>query len=82
MKQNLSFDIWQWEREGSTGFRGKNFFFLKILFIYSTEIETASERGNTSRGSGRGRSRLIAEQPDVGLDPITPGSRPEPKADA
>ena len=47
-----------------------------------TEIETASERGNTSRGSGRGRSRLIAEEPDVGLDPITPGSRPEPKADA
>ena len=47
-----------------------------------TEIETVSERGNTSRGSGRGRSRLIAEEPDVGLDPITPGSRPEPKADA
>ena len=47
-----------------------------------TEIETASERGNTSRGSGRGRSRLIAEESDVGLDPITPGSRPEPKADA
>ena len=58
------------------------FFFLKILFIYLTEIETASERGNTSRGSGRGRSRLIAEEPDVGLDPITPGSRSEPKADA
>ena len=49
-----------------------------------TEIETASERGNTSRGSGRGRgrSRLLAEEPDVGLDPITPGSRPELKADA
>ena len=46
------------------------------------EIETASERGNTSRGSGRGRSRLIAEEPDVGLDPITPGSRPELEADA
>ena len=57
-------------------------FFLRFLFIYSTEIETASERGNTSRGSGRGRSRLIAEEPDVGLDPITLGSRPEPKADA
>ena len=55
-------------------------FFLKILFIYLTEIETASERGNTSRGSGRGR--LIAEEPDVGLDPKTPGSRPELKADA
>ena len=47
-----------------------------------TEIETASERGNTSRGSGGGRSRLIAAEPDVGLEPITPGSRPEPKADA
>ena len=46
-----------------------------------TEIETASERGNTSRGSGRGRSRLIVEKPDVGLDSITPGSRPERKAD-
>ena len=58
------------------------FFFLKILFIYLTEIEAASERGNTSRGSGRGRSRLIAEKPDVGLDPLTLGSRPEQKADA
>ena len=57
------------------------YFFFKD-FVYSTEIETASERGNTSRGSGRGRSRLIAEEPDVGLNPITPGSRPEPKADA
>ena len=65
------------------GFFGSFFlFFFKILFIYSTEIETASERRNTSRGSGRGRSRLIAEEPDVGLDPITPGSRPESKADA
>ena len=57
-------------------------FFFKILFIYLTEIETASERGNTSRGSGRGRSRLVAEDPDVGLNPITPGSCPERKADA
>ena len=45
-----------------------------------TEIEIASERGNTSRGNGRGRSRLIEEEPDVGLDPITPGSLPEPEA--
>ena len=57
------------------------FCFLKD-FIYLTEIETASERGNTSRGSGRGRSRLIAEEPDVELDPRTPGSCPEWKADA
>ena len=56
--------------------------FLKILCIYSIEIETASERGNTSRGSGRGRSRLIAQKPDVGLDLTMLGLRPEPKADA
>ena len=30
----------------------RNFFFLKILFIYATEIETASERGNTEGGVG------------------------------
>ena len=47
-----------------------------------TEIETARERRNTSRGSGRGRSRLIAEEPDAGLDPIPPGSCPEPPAAA
>ena len=51
-------------------------YFLKILFIYSTEIETARERGYTSRGSGRGRSRLTAEEPDVGLYPITAGITP------
>ena len=32
----------------------------KILFVYLTE--TASKRGNTSRGIGRGRKRLPAEQ--------------------
>ena len=40
------------------------------------------EGTQAGRGSGRGRSRLPAEEPDVGLDPITPESRPEPKADA
>ena len=57
------------------------FFFFKD-FIYLFDRETASERGNTSRGSGRGRSRLLAEEPDVGLDLRTLGSRPEPNADA
>ena len=59
-----------------------HFSFLKSLCIYSTEIEIASERRITCRGSERGRSRVIAEEPDVGLDAITPGSHPEPKADA
>ena len=31
---------------------------------------------------GRGRSRLPVGEPDAGLDPKTPGSHPEPKADA
>ena len=56
-------------------------FFFKD-FIYLFVRETASERGNTSRGSGRGRSRLIVENPDVGLDPTMLGSCPELKADA
>ena len=58
------------------------FYFFKILFIYLTERVTGSERKNTGRGSGKGRSRLPAEEPDVGLDPRTQGSRPELKADA
>ena len=29
----------------------------------------------------RGRRRLHVKKPDVGLDPRTPGSSPEPKAD-
>ena len=57
------------------------YFFFKILFIYVTERQPEMRR-NTSRGSGRGRSRLPAEEPDVGLDSRMPGSRPEPKADA
>ena len=52
------------------------------MFIYLTEREIASERGNTSRGSGRGRSRLPAKEPDVGLDPRTLVSCPEPNAHA
>ena len=45
-----------------------------------TERDSQQEREH-NRGSGRGRSRLPAEEPDVGLDPRTPGSCPEPKAD-
>ena len=34
------------------------------------------------RDTGRGRNRLPAGEPSAGLDPRTPGSHPEPKADA
>ena len=33
-----------------------------------------------SRDTGRGGSRLYTRKPDIGLDPRTPGSCPEPKA--
>ena len=45
-----------------------------------TERQPAGK--GTQQGSGRGRSRLPAEEPDVGFDPRMPGSCPEPKADA
>ena len=48
------------------------FFFFKKDFIYLFMRDTEI---------GRGRSRLLKE-PDAGLDPGTPGSRSEPKADA
>ena len=54
--------------------------FKDFIYLFDRDRE-GSKRGNTSRGSGRGRSRLIVEEPDVGLDPITPGSHTEPKAD-
>ena len=47
------------------------FVFKKILFIYSWETETEAE---TYAGS--------IQELDVGLDPGTSGTRPEPKADA
>ena len=56
-----------------------NIFFLKILFIYSWD--TQKERGKDIR-RGRVRSRLHVGSPMWGFDPSTPGSHPEPKADA
>ena len=39
--------------------------------------DTERER---ERGRGRGRSRPPCREPDAGLDPGTPGSRPGPQA--
>ena len=57
------------------------FVFFKILFIYLTQSETASE-GTQVRGVGEGEAGfLLRREPDVGLDPRMLGSCPEPKAD-
>ena len=53
------------------------FVFVFKDFIYLFMINREIERG---RDTGRGRSRLHAGT-DVGLDPTTPGSCPEPKAE-
>ena len=50
-------------------------FLKKILFTYLREREsTSSGKGETGCPSSR--------EPDAGLDPRTPGSRPGPKAAA
>ena len=62
-------------------------FFLKILFIHERHRETRERRGGGERKRERGRHRQREKQapcrePDVGLDPGTPGSHPGPKAGA
>ena len=47
------------------------FNFLKILFIHATERQRRQRE-----------KQAPYEEPDVGFDPRTPGSRPDPKADA
>ena len=57
----------------------KTFVFIFFLRFYIFIHERHRER---QRHTGRGRSRLPAGTPDAGLDPGTPESCPEPKADA
>ena len=49
--------------------------FKRFLFIHETYRETYRE-------TFRDIQRLSYREPDAGLNPRTPGSRPEPKADA
>ena len=48
------------------------------LFIHKRHAERGRDIG---RGISRLISRLPSEEPDAGLNPRTPGSCPEPKAD-
>ena len=52
------------------------FFFFKILFIYSWQTERERERQRHKQREKQAPCR----EPDVGLDPRSPGSRPGPKA--
>ena len=50
--------------------------FKKILFIYSWETHRERQRYRQRE------KQAPCGEPDAGLDPGTPGSQPEPKADA
>ena len=52
------------------------FFFFKIVFIYSWETQRERQRHRERE------KQASCREPHAGLDPGTPGSRPEPKADA
>ena len=51
-------------------------FLRKILFIYSWETQTDRQRHRQRE------KQAPCREPNVGLDPVTLGSCPEPKADA
>ena len=51
--------------------------FFKRFYLFIHERHTKKEAETQAEGEA-GSSR----EPNVGLDPGTPGSRPEPKADA
>ena len=53
-----------------------SFFFLKILFIHERQRERERERQRHRQREKQAPCR----EPDVGLDPGSPGSHPEPKA--
>ena len=56
----------------------KIFIFFKILFIYSWETQRERQRQRHRHREKQAPCR----EPDAGLDPRTPGSRPGLKADA
>ena len=58
-------------------------FFLKKDFIYLFDRDRDSQREREHKqGEWERKQQAPAEEPDAGLDSRTPGSRPEPKADA
>ena len=53
--------------------------FLKIFYLFIYDSHRERERG---RDIGEGEAGSMHREPDVGLDPESPGSRPGPKAGA
>ena len=60
-----------------------SFLFFFKDFIYLFDRGTDSQRGREhKKGGGERKKQAPSGGAHVGLDPQTPGSRPEPKADA
>ena len=57
------------------------FFFKDFIYLFDRDRDSQWEREH-KQGEWERKKQAPAEEPDVGLDPITLGSRPEPKADA
>ena len=53
------------------------FIFLKIFYLFMIDIEREKEQRHRQR-----EKQAPCREPDAGLDPGSPGSCPEPKADA
>ena len=64
------------------------FMYLKIFYLFGRESEqerVKRESACSSRVEGQREGEAdssLKREPDAGLDPRTPGSGPEPKADA
>ena len=57
------------------------FFFLKLLFL-NLFIYDSHHREREAETQAEGEAGSMHREPDVGLDPGSPGSRPGPKAGA
>ena len=57
------------------------FFFKDFIYLFDRDRDSQRERKH-KQGEWERKKLAHSEEPDVGPDPITPGSRPEPKADA
>ena len=56
--------------------------FLKKFYLFMRGRERERERERERQRHRQRKKQVPCREPDVGLDPGTPGSRPEPKADA
>ena len=55
------------------------YYFLNILFIYVTEKRECTSWGDSRQRERQREKQAPCREPDVGLEPRSPGSGPGPK---